>query len=58
MANTAVFTTKFGITDKKDITFVMHEKGDGTWQFFSSDNFTNFEDVARVVGLGEIVTTG
>jgi hypothetical protein len=36
MANTAVFTTKFGITDKKDITFVMHEKDDGTWQFFSN----------------------
>jgi hypothetical protein len=53
--NTAVFTTKFVVNDKKEITYVTHEKEDGAWQFFSNDNFDNFEDVARVVGLGEIV---
>lgn len=53
--NTAVFTTKFVVNDKKEITYVTHEKEDGAWQFFSNDNFDNFEDVAKVVGLGEIV---
>jgi hypothetical protein len=53
--NTAVFTTKFVVNDKKEITYVTHEKEDGAWQFFSTDNFDNFEDVARVVGLGEII---
>ena len=53
--NTAVFTTKFVITDKKEITYVTHEKEDGAWHFFSNDNFDNFEDVAKVVGLGEII---
>jgi len=53
--NTAVFTTAFVIIDKKDITMVTHEKEDGAWQFFSDDKFDNFEDVAKVVGLGEII---
>jgi len=53
--NTAVFTTKFVMTDKKDITTVTHENEDGTWMFFSSDHFDNFEDVAKIVGLGEII---
>ncbi len=53
--NTAVFTTKFVIVDKKDITTVTHEKEDGAWQFFSADHFDNFEDIAKVVGLGEII---
>lgn len=55
--NTAVFTTKFVTTDKKDITTVTHEKEDGAWQFFSSDRFDNFEDVAKIVGLEEIIRT-
>jgi hypothetical protein len=53
--NTAVFTTKFIISDKKDITLVKHEKEDGAWQFFSNDHFDNFEEVVKVVGLGEIL---
>jgi hypothetical protein len=53
--NTAVFTTQFVVNDKKDITYVTHEKEDGAWQFFSNDNFGHFEDVAMVVGLGEIL---
>jgi hypothetical protein len=51
--NTAVFTTKFVVNDKKEITYVTHEKEDGAWQFFSNDNFDNFEDVAKVVDLAK-----
>lgn len=53
--NTAVFTTKFVIRDRKPITYVTHEAEDGAWQFFSSDKFENFEEVAIIVGLEEIV---
>ena len=53
--NTAVFTTKFVITDHKDITTVTHDKEDGAWQFFSNDHFDHLEDVAKVVALGEII---
>ena len=53
--NTAVFTTTFVIKDKKDITYVTHDIEDGAWQFFSSDVFDNYEDVAMIVGLGEII---
>lgn len=52
---TAVFTTKFVIEDKHDITYVTHELEDGAWQFFSNDNFENFEEVAKVVGLQQII---
>ncbi|HEV7349856.1 immunity protein Imm33 domain-containing protein [Telluribacter sp.] len=54
--NTAVFTTKYVIKDKKPITYVTHEEEDGAWQFFSSDEFENFEEVAMIVGLVEIVS--
>ncbi len=53
--NTAVFTTGFVILDKKDITSVYHDEDDGAWQFFSDDEFDNFETVAKVVCLGEII---
>jgi hypothetical protein len=53
--NNAVFTTRFVMINKKDITMVRHEEEDGTWQFFSDDKFDYFEDVAMVVGLGEII---
>ena len=53
--NTAVFTTRFVLHDKKEITYVTHEKEDGAWQFFSNDNFDYFEDVAKIVALGEIL---
>ncbi|OAQ38180.1 hypothetical protein A5893_15390 [Pedobacter psychrophilus] len=53
--NTAVFTTKFVIFDNKDITHVTHEIEDGAWQFFSDDEFEHFEDVAKIVGLQEII---
>lgn len=53
--NTAVFTTKYIISDKKPITYVTHEEEDCAWQFFSTDEFENFEEVAMIVGLGEII---
>ncbi|NEM98005.1 immunity protein Imm33 domain-containing protein [Pontibacter burrus] len=53
--NTAVFTTKFVIEDKKPITYVSHDAEDGAWQFFSDDEFEDFESVAKIVGLGEII---
>ncbi|RZJ87058.1 MAG: DUF2185 domain-containing protein [Chryseobacterium sp.] len=53
--STAIFTTKFVMNDHKIITYVTHEAEDGAWQFFSDDEFENYEDVAMIVGLGEIV---
>lgn len=53
--NTAVFATKFVIVDKKDITLVRHESEDGAWTFFSNDEYENYEAVAKVVGLGQII---
>ena len=52
--NTAVFTTKYVITERQPITYVTHEE-DGAWQFFSSDEFESFKEIAMIVGLGEIV---
>ena len=53
--DTAVFTTKYIVRDKKPITYVTHDEEDGAWQFFSSDEFDNYEEVAMIVGLGTIV---
>ena len=53
--NTAVFTTSFVVTGKNEITYVTHEIEDGAWQFFSNDKFENYEDVAMIVSLGEII---
>ena len=53
--DTAVFTTKFVLEDNKVITYVTHEIEDGAWQFFSDDEFENFETVAKIVGLNEIM---
>ncbi|MFN1218730.1 DUF2185 domain-containing protein [Chryseobacterium kwangjuense] len=51
--NTAVFTTKFVLTEDKEITVVYHEE-DGSWLFFSDDQFNDFEKVAKVVSLEQI----
>ena len=53
--NTAVFTTKFVLFDNKEITTVYHDEDDGAWQFFSDDHFDNYEDVAKIACLDEIV---
>jgi hypothetical protein len=53
--DTAAFTTKFVLEDKKVITYVTHEIEDGAWQFFSDDQFEDFESVAKIVGLNEII---
>ncbi len=53
--NTAVFTTKFIVQDKKEITYVSHDFEDGAWQFFSDDNFDNYEEIAMILSLDEII---
>jgi hypothetical protein len=51
----AVFTTKYVLENKKTITYVSHDIEDGAWQFFSDDKFEDYSEVARIVGLKEIV---
>ncbi|MEI7492178.1 MAG: hypothetical protein WCK92_12320 [Bacteroidota bacterium] len=53
--NTAVFTTKFVLNENKVITKVSHYKEDGAWEFFSDDEFIEFEKVAKLVSLEEIL---
>ena len=53
--NTAVFTTKFIVHDKKEITYVSHDDEDGAWQFFGDDNFDNYEEIAMILSLEEII---
>ena len=53
--NTAVFTTKFVVEDRKLITYVAHDEDDGAWQFLSSDDTDDLMKVAMLVGLGEII---
>ena len=53
--NTAVFTTKFIVHDKKEITYVSHDFEDGAWEFFSDDNFDNYEEIAMILSLDEII---
>ena len=53
--NTAVFTTKFVVRDKKAITYVSHYLEDGAWQFSSDDDFENYEDNAMILSLDEII---
>jgi hypothetical protein len=55
LIDTAVFTTKYVIEDKKTIVLVTHDIEDGAWQFFSDDSFVNFEEVAKVVGFQELI---
>ena len=52
---TAVFTTKFVLDDGKAITTVYHYEEDGAWQFSSSEEVKDFEEVARIVSIDEIV---
>lgn len=49
-----MFTTRF-VIEGRPITQITHEEDDGAWQFFSDDRFENFEDVAKVVALEEII---
>ena len=53
--NTAVFTTKFVVYDKKEITYVYHYLEDGAWQFSSDDNFDYYEEIALILSLDEII---
>ncbi len=53
--NTAVFTSVYVLKDRKTITYVSHEENDGAWQFFTDDVIEQYEDIARIVALSEIV---
>lgn len=53
--NLAVFTSKFVILENKQIIYISHEIEDGCWQFLSNDEFENFEEVAMIVSLEEII---
>jgi len=53
--NTAVFTTKYVMRDKKPITSVSHDIDDGAWQFLSNDKVEDVERDAMVVALKEII---
>ena len=53
--DTAVFTTKFVIEQNQTITYVTRDLDDGAWQFFSDDKFDDYEKVAKIVGLNEIM---
>lgn len=55
LIDTAVFTTKYVIEDKKTIVLVTHDIEDGAWQFFSDDSFDNFEEVAKIVEFQELI---
>jgi len=53
--NTAVFTTKFIVHDKKEITYVSHDFEDSAWQFFSDDYFDDYKEIALILSLDEII---
>lgn len=53
--NTPVFTTRFVMDENKTITYVSHDEDDGSWQFFSKDDFDDLDEVARIVRLQEVV---
>lgn len=55
LIDTAVFTTKYVIEDKRTIILVTHDIEDGAWQFFSDDSLDNFEEVAKIVGFQELI---
>lgn len=51
--NTAVFTSKYILNDKKPILFVYHYKDDGAWEFVG-DEILNDHDYT-VASLDEII---
>jgi len=53
--NTAVFTTKFVINDKNDITMVNHHVDDNNWEFLSDDKFDDYREVIKIVSLENII---
>ena len=51
---TAVFTTKFVTDDKKLITYVAHDS-EGDWQFFSNNVIDDYDAVAKLISLKQII---
>jgi hypothetical protein len=35
---------------------LFHDAEDGAWQFFSADKIEHYEEVAIIIGLGEIIS--
>jgi hypothetical protein len=52
--DTAVFTTVHVINENSPILAVYHYL-DGAWQFMGEDTGEDYEVIARIVGLGEII---
>lgn len=53
--STAVFTTKYVVTDKKEITYVSHDADDGAWQFLSDEVVNDYMAVAKIISLAEVI---
>lgn len=51
---TSVFTTIYVIEEGKEITTVIHDD-EGDWQFFSNDEINDFDKVAKLVSLQQII---
>ncbi|QRY55968.1 hypothetical protein [Sphingobacterium siyangense] len=52
--DTAVFTTKFVLSEKSPILYVFHYEEDGSWQFSGSEeNLT--DDDYKVISLKEMI---
>jgi hypothetical protein len=52
--NTAVFTTVHVVNEHSPILAVYHDE-DGAWQFIGEDTDEDYEEIARIVGLGQII---
>ena len=52
---TPVFTTKYVVTDKKEITYVSHDADDGSWEFLSDDIIKDYVPVAKVISLEQMI---
>jgi hypothetical protein len=52
--NTAVFTTRYILCDKKPILRVYHHNEDGAWEFLGNEN--HHDEDYRIISLGEIIT--
>jgi hypothetical protein len=51
--NTAVFTTRYILCDKKPILRVFHYEEDGAWEFLGHEN--HHDEDYRIISLEEII---
>jgi len=52
---TVVFTTKYVVDEKKEITYVSHDADDGAWEFLSNEIIKDYMLVAKVISLAEVI---